>query len=689
MRNFINTKEFSPAAKHYRRYGRYDDGEYNTRTWIQYWDEEFKRCAEGFSVGGEKITGRHYFALNYAAVDIVDKTVTDFNVTGERKLGFMNFWDEHYNFFWVKEIAKNGISKEDYVNLNLDISINPEHLNGNKHVLWLKPRGVGASIVGGADTAYNYFLKKKSSTFNVANDSAYLIKDGIISKFIVMRDFINTYRYNNELVLSPHGFAKNTLTTNNSKMIYESGILTNGGSVAGFQSKVMGFTLNNDPNKARGIRGIQINFEEFGKAPNIDKAWNIARPSVEAGDVNFGMLVGWGTGGTEGNDFIAMERMFYDPDTYNIIAVNNQWDDGANNNFCCYFTPAYKSISFIDSEGNSLKDKAKNFYEEQFKILARGGDSGSLLQRKAEFPFCPANAMLNTYDNPFNSAELIEHLAVMESPSAATGIPIKLISDGNKTKYKVDYNLKPITSFPLKKEDKIEGCVMMYEPPYRDKEGNTPSDMYIICVDPYAHDEVVNQNQNTSLGAAYVFENSNSLTSTKGDIIVASYVGRPKTQDDFNANLFKLAVMYNAKIGLENDRGDIIGYAKRFKLMHLLEGQFTLGFDSQLSKSKVNRAFGMHMTTERKAQGVLYTKDWINSPRATLENGKQILNLHTIKDVGLLKELTKFNDKGNFDRISALLIGMYYKKEVMYQNRQITTLESSKSRFFNKILFKR
>ena len=40
-------------------------------------------------------------------------------------------------------------------------------------------------------------------------------------------------------------------------------------------------------------------------------------------------------------------------------------------------------------------------------------------------------------------------------------------------------------------------------------------------------------------------------------MIVASYVGRPETQDEYNYNLFLLAKYYNAQIGFENDRGEV------------------------------------------------------------------------------------------------------------------------------------
>ena len=39
-------------------------------------------------------------------------------------------------------------------------------------------------------------------------------------------------------------------------------------------------------------------------------------------------------------------------------------------------------------------------------------------------------------------------------------------------------------------------------------------------------------------------------------------------------------------------------------------------------------------------------------------------NLHKIYDLALLQELIKFNHQGNFDRVMALMIGMYHTREL-------------------------
>jgi len=692
---FTNTREFSREAIYYDKHGRYDDGEYGSKHWQEYWDLQEFRCLNGYTVGDVTITGRHYFYLNFCPIErVIEKTING-KVVSERKFGFPRFWDEDYNFYHIKDIARYGCDLSYYKKLGLDINIKEEHLKGNKHIILLKPRGVGASYKGGAEGAYNYFLLKKSKTFYLASSKQYLTSDGILNKFLDVRNFINGYKFNQQLGIGGHGFYQSKLKHDIEAMHFKNGILGSDGvtEIGGYQSEVFGVNLNNNPDNARGKRGIQVHFEEFGNFKNADTAWLVARPSVEEGDKMFGQLIGWGTGGTSGEGFAAMEKMFYDPDTYNCIGIENIWDEGAGDSFCSYFIPAYKDIGFTDNEGNSLKDKAKAYYETQRNIAAKSPDGSQLLKTKAEKPFCPREAVLITDGNPFLSAELLEHINELKAKrlrnGGVLGIPVNLqYANEGAVKHIMNTELKPIPSFPITKDDtsrmNLDGCVMIYDLPYVDlKTNKTPPNLYIICHDPYSHDNSLDKS-NMSLGATYVIERINNLTKSKGDIIVASYVGRPKSAEEYNENLFKLAQFYNAKIGAENNTGDVYGYAKRNKLLQYVEPQFSVGYDAKIAtKAGMIRSHGMHITGERKKTGLLYLRDWLYNIRATDElTGKVIYTLHTITDIALLEEFAKYNDVGNFDRISALLVGMYQDKEYIYQNKKPENNSSTIADFY-------
>jgi hypothetical protein len=125
-----------------------------------------------------------------------------------------------------------------------------------------------------------------------------------------------------------------------------------------------------------------------------------------------------------------------------------------------------------------------------------------------------------------------------------------------------------------------------------------------------------------------------------------------------------LAEYYGCKIGFENDRGEVIAFAKRYRKLHKLQVEFEMLDKKNLQSKTVRRQYGMHMTEQRKQQGEIYIRDWLITPRSKDEDGKVTLNLHKIYDLAFLQELIKFNHKGNFDRVMAFMIGMYHTREL-------------------------
>ena len=136
----------------------------------------------------------------------------------------------------------------------------------------------------------------------------------------------------------------------------------------GYKSDISGITLKNDPERVRGIRGRLVLFEEGGKFPNLETAWRISQPSMEDDDgTAFGLMIAFGTGGTEGASFDGLKTLFYNPEAFNILSFPNIWDDKAESTKCGYFSPFQLNMEgydddgnriFMDKDGNSLVDKA-------------------------------------------------------------------------------------------------------------------------------------------------------------------------------------------------------------------------------------------------------------------------------------------------------------------------------------------
>lgn len=510
----------------------------------------------------------------------------------------------------------------------------------------------------------------------VSWDSEALLADGLFSKWLDQRNFINQPHPDEDRYLSAFGRPSDYKKDQNDMWFRASSNID--GKELGYMSEVMGITLRDNVDKARGKRAKVIVLEETGANPVADIIHNTLRASTEQGDVSFGTILGLGTGGTVSSKFGAMERVIYNPKAYNIRAFKNKYDENMAATFISFFTPAYRSIAFKDQNGNSLEKIAKAHHDKRREEAASSSDQNALIQYKSENPYTPQEAILRNSYSPLPANEAIEWCSKVNKLYGNLAVNGELIEEvNNKITFRPSDKVKPIDTFPHNIREDLTGCVVQYYAPYKIL-GNVPSNLYIIAHDPYAFDQ---STDSESIGAAYVYMQPNKLF-PPGDRIVATYFGRPKTLDDYNKVLFMLAQYYNAKIGFENDRGDVIGYAKRFKKLDWLSDEFELAFDADLPKSKVSRRYGMHIGSGkdniRMHKGNKYLNDWLITGRGKDENGVSRLNLHTIYCNATLKEIAAYRTEGgNFDRIAALRILAYYQKELVYKDTQPEKPETS------------
>ena len=627
-KRFKDTKRLSPAAQTYERQGRYTLHPANTPAYFDFWDEEKRRCLEGYTTpeGDITISGYFYFYLNYCRIRVAVKE----GKVSKRTTTFPRFYDSDYDFFKaVEEAREEGL-----------------------HMAVLKARRKGYSYKAGSMMNRNYFLIPNSKNFVFAGQKTYLSgADGILSKTFEIMNFVDANTAWTQPRLKDGPMEK----TSGYRVKVKGQFVEKG-----LKSTIAGDTLKDDPDKVRGKAGDLVFFEEAGAFSDLLAAWAMALPTMRQGDATLGLMMAFGTGGSEGVDFEGLNELFYNPSSYECKPFDNIWSKNSHGTQCGLFIPIYDILEgFIDEDGNSLTEEAKKFEEEQREKRKKGNDPKAYDRYIAEHPFEPEEATLQVSGNLFDIGALKEQSDRVRANSLHTqmGMPIRVIrSEKGTYRYEVDWDLRPVHNFPHRKGEDTTGCVVMYERPFL--QGITPPDnMYFICHDPYAHDK------GSSLGAAYVIKRPNSV-SQPDDMIVASYVGRPSTQDEYNRNLFNLAGLYNARIGFENDRGDVIGFAKRYRMLHMLQPDFEFLINKELQSSKVNRGYGMHMTDARKRQGELYLRDWLNSKRGRRLDDSYTLNLHKIYDLALLEELKQFNHKGNYDRVMALVVGMFMMQEM-------------------------
>lgn len=674
---FKDTHLLQPAANYFRNHGVYTKAVVDTKEYEEYWDEQKRRCLEGYtSASGISITGYHYFYLNFFRIDRSVEAVVRNRKIKKREFEFPRFYDGDYDYFWVLEIARNGIEFEEYQNLKLGVNIHPDDMDGGKNLMVLKARRKGYSYKNAAILTCNYYFIERSNNVVYAYDKKYLEGDGIYQKFIDGVTFVDT----NTPFIQPR------LIDRPAQMSIKSGYKVNRGGTdvdAGKQSLVQGVSLKDNPDGVRGGAKEVAFLEELGKFPGVKTAYDILHHTVEEGTDSLGMIVGFGTGGTEDADFEGAEELFFEPEENGCIRIENQWDDGAAGTYCGFFVPISMNLpGFMDEWGNSLVEKAVEHEKGKRALKRQSKNPNSYSQYIAEMPKSPSEAVLAVDRNLFPSEALLAQyndVKVNKRYRFGTAGTLYEAEEG-KIKFKIDPDLKPVYKFPHSKEDDVTGSIVIYEAPVRIN-GEIPKGLYIACNDPYGQD-TAQQSSKSSLGATYIIKRTNQFSHTFNECIVASYIGRPGSQDEYNRMMFLLVEYYNAKLGFENDRGDVKGYATRFRKLHMLEEQFSF-IDKKELQGRTKRAYGMNMTAARKAQGEIYIRDWLLSPVGDLENGEKKLILHTILDPALLQELLKYNKDGNFDRVSALMIGMYHRQEVY--NKQVKAIkEQNHQEFFSR-----
>lgn len=671
---WINTEIFREEARHFQKYGYYCPDPAGTVNYQRYWEEQLKRCKYGYVSGGKRITGDHYNYLNFSQIKLTDEENSSSLVTKARKkksgkkiITFPDFWDFDYDYFWTLEIAENGIKEKDYKDLSLDIKI--LNLGGGQHVIVSKARRKGFSFKNASKCANRYNHTKGSVSLIGAYESKYLYPRGTMS---MVSDYLNFY--NEATAWSKRRQAIDKVNHKRASYYQKQ---SNINIEKGYKSEVIAVTFKDKPDAARGKDASLILFEEGGTFENLKEAFWATKPTVEDGDYVTGQIVIFGTGGDMECGTIDFEDMFNNPETYDMIPIENRWDEHADGLSCGFFFPVYNNkVGFIDEHGNSLATEAKESeIAIRDKIRRTSKDPKNIDMYITEYPFNPREAFMQVSTNIFPVAELNDWRNTLRSNNSLkyVGVHGELVYVDNVVSFRPNKDLKPITKLNPDKGADLRGCITIYQTPYKDEEGKTPYGMYIVANDPYAHDK----STGVSLGATYVIKKPNMI-SKPDDFIVASYVGRPEIQDIYNENMFKLAEYYNAKIGFENDRGDVIGYAKRYKQLHrLMEEVSIIDKRNNINIRGLGRNWGTSISTpERKGQGNIFIRDWLVTPRGKDEDGNRILNLHMIYDEMLLEELIKYNS-GNFDRVSALRVGMYHMQDSFRKETKAAELSFS------------
>lgn len=643
-----DTDYFRPSAIHYQQYGCFTKLKPNANPnseygkWIR---EEVRRCWEGYvrPSDGEWITGDMYFFLNYCPIQLIKK---DNKGKSIRTIDFPKFWDGHYY-------------KAHYLN---------QCRSEGHHAAELASRGKGKSYYAASMLAKRFILgesndvKRKVQCVATASERKYI--QGANQLLDMFQYYIDFCANNTE-------FPRQRITSSLQNLAWTMGYVDSETNTRrGTENSVIGVTSKDDESKLRGSRGVLYLLEEAGSFPRLLNLYQVLRPSVEDGNSVWGLVYLYGTAGDSDSDFSSMQELMYNPNGYNIKAINNVYDkEGQGRKQFTYFFPGYMNrADCYDKDGNSDVNKALiEILLDRYKVKYNSTDINAITKRIAEIPITPQEAILKTKDNIFPITELTKRLNEIDNnPNFFDDVYVGDLTFNKQGK--VEFNVIttdiPIRNFPTK-DNKVQGAIEIYEMP-QEIHGKVPNERYILSLDNYENDVA----QTMSLGSVFVLD-------LWTDRIVAEYTGRPMFVDDLNEVCRKLCLFYNGKVMAENNKKNTFAYFSKMNSLHLMADTPEYLKNKQILKANTfgNASKGCPATTPVINFAMERLRDWLLKPVTVTEesNGESISttipNLHFLKNRALIKELMLYNPAINVDRIMSMCQLMLYREEkmILYQ----------------------
>jgi len=620
---------FRQPAIFFERNGRYTNILPNSNPkseYAEFWKEELRRWKYGMvrESDGEWIPGELYFYWNYSPIWLVETIAT--SGAGERSQGER-----------VKKFAKPWLG--DY--LYYHYTCRAKRLG--KHGKILKTRGIGFSFKNASESPRNMYVFPGSGNpnFHLASDKGFLTGDkGIWGKVLDTLDWI-----------AEHTPLPRMRTIDATKeMNIQLGYKDEYGSRKGLLSSVFGISLKDNPDKARGIRGPLIHYEEDGLFPNLEKAWNVNRKAVEDGGVSFGFMLAGGTGGVEGASFAGSEKLFYKPGAYNIYGIPNVFDKNTHGETeCGFFWGAYLNRNECYDTSTGEPDVIKALIEillDRHQVKYNSSDARAITQKKAEEPITPQEAIMRTEGTVFPVADIkdyIESIAPKKESFLAEHYVGELIYNNiGEVEWKPTDDKYPLRAYDSSDTDR-SGCLEIFEMPRKNANGIIQRGRYIFGIDP------IDADTGSSLFSIIGLD-------TFTDRIVCEYTGRPRLAQEAYEIALRILKFYNGEANYESNLKGLFSYFDSKNCLHYLADVPQILKDMDMVKATNlygNKAKGTHANKEINKWGRLLQAQYMLTPYNEGDEEDKSLKLHHIRSIPYLEECIAWNSDGNFDRVSA------------------------------------
>lgn len=674
----INIERLSKAADTFDEYGTYCDYDPSTPAYESFWQRETSRRKKGVFIKAKlyykdipkffdanttdeeresllqplRITGAHYTYLNYGRIERTpnDKERARLKREGaehvETVMGFPRYWDGDYWNFKIDEFIAN-----------------------NKfHLTKAKARRKGFSYKRGSQAANTINLFPNVTVTLAADQLAYLTDKGATT--FMAKKCLDHFE---EHTFWKRGYISEAI--DDILMGYR--VSTKGLKNFGWLSNLYSVAIGKNESAAVGKKAIEIDFEEAGKCPNLQKALDVTLSNTESGAISVGTIRVYGTGGTKGANWAAFSKAFYNPKMNKMLCMENVWDINKRHEVCGFFFPQVWDCEPYVERGNSIIFTAYAWDKQDKENHFHNNDSETHIIYKAQRANTPAEAFINTTENMFASPELNLHVSDLINDNATRffqdgWIVVNDLGNSNKAEFipkaeciKRDIFGKGrfhefVNQVPHGSRDDTHGCVRMYYRPFL-VNGEVPKDLYFVSVDAYKVDKAQKDvTDKHSLYSAQVWMRSNTITPYPNQkLLVCEYIGRLDTMEQNDIITMGMCLMYNAECCPEAGTGETVSNFIKYKLRRYLMLDPTNANTRKLTNPN-NNDYGIVIGDgDKKYNGLRMLKEFIYEPLSYTADGKPIRRLKSISSVRLLLECQRFTAEGNFDHISAAIVAMY------------------------------
>lgn len=674
----INIERLSKAADTFDEYGTYCDYDPSTPAYESFWQRETSRRKKGVFIKAKlyykdipkffdanttdeeresllqplRITGAHYTYLNYGRIERTpnDKERARLKREGaehvETVMGFPRYWDGDYWNFKIDEFIAN-----------------------NKfHLTKAKARRKGFSYKRGSQAANTINLFPNVTVTLAADQLAYLTDKGATT--FMAKKCLDHFE---EHTFWKRGYISEAI--DDILMGYR--VSTKGLKNFGWLSNLYSVAIGKNESAAVGKKAIEIDFEEAGKCPNLQKALDVTLSNTESGAISVGTIRIYGTGGTKGANWAAFSKAFYNPKMNKMLCMENVWDINKRHEVCGFFFPQVWDCEPYVERGNSIIFTAYAWDKQDKENHFHNNDSETHIIYKAQRANTPAEAFINTTENMFASPELNLHVSDLINDNATRffqdgWIVVNDLGNSNKAEFipkaeciKRDIFGKGrfhefVNQVPHGSRDDTHGCVRMYYRPFLIN-GEVPKDLYFVSVDAYKVDKAQKDvTDKHSLYSAQVWMRSNTITPYPNQkLLVCEYIGRLDTMEQNDIVTMGMCLMYNAECCPEAGTGETVSNFIKYKLRRYLMLDPTNANTRKLTNPN-NNDYGIVIGDgDKKYNGLRMLKEFIYEPLSYTADGKPIRRLKSISSVRLLLECQRFTAEGNFDHISAAIVAMY------------------------------